>query len=104
MSVRRSDDGDYALGSNISATGSAVRIKGGQYTFTVEGTFSGTTASLQLQTQNNTWIDVNTHSNATVKYTAAAVATGIYLPAGSVRVALTGGTPSAIYAYLVGQG
>lgn len=104
MPIRRADDATYTLGSNISATGSAVAIKGGEYIFTCEGTAAGTTASLQLQTSNGTWTDISVYSGSVVKSTTLPYAqTGISLPAGNVRIALTSGLPSGVYAYLVGM-
>lgn len=104
MPIRRADDTAYTLASNASATGSAVAIKGGQYIFLVEGTVSGSTVTLQIKTPNDTWVDV-TFYGVDVSATVLPYAeTEIALPAGEVRVALTGGTPSAIYAYLVGLG
>jgi hypothetical protein len=105
MPARRADDTQYILASNVSASGSAVQIKGGEYIFTVEGTASGTTASLQVKSVNGTWMDVTVFSGSAVKSTTLPYSqTGIDLPAGDVRVALTGGSPSAVYAYLVGLG
>lgn len=105
MTVRRADDVQYTLLSNASATGSAVAIKGGEYIFTVEGTAGGTTASLQIQTPNGTWTDVTVFAGSGVKSTTLPYSqTLIDLPSGNVRCALTGGTPAAIYAYLIGLG
>ena len=105
MPIRRGDDNAYTLLSNGSATGSAVAIRGGEYSFHVEGTISGATAALQVQSINGTWATVSVFSNSPVSTTTQPYAqTGIALPAGSVRVSLSGGTPSAIYAYLVGLG
>lgn len=105
MPIRRADDTSYTLGTNISATGSAIAIKGGEYMFTVEGTAAGTTASLQVQSLNGNWSDISVYSGSVVKSTTLPyVQTGVSLPSGNVRVALTSGTPSAVYAYLVGEG
>lgn len=105
MPLRRADDALYTLASNASATGAAVAIKGGEYIFTVEGTAGGATSSLQIQTPNGTWSDIWVYSGSPVRATALPyVQTGIDLPPGNVRLALTGGTPSAINAYLVGMG
>lgn len=105
MSVRRADDTQYTLLSNASATGAAVPIKGGEYHFMVEGTVGATTASLQIQTPNGTWTDVQVFTGSVVKFTVLpGNQSGIDLPACNVRCALTGGTPSAIFAYLVGLG
>ena len=104
--MARADQGSYTLLSNGSATGAAVPIFGGMYIFTVEGNATGATASLQMQTANGTWVNVNAIgstspiSSSTLPY----MATQIYLPPCNVRVALTGGTPSAIFAYICGVG
>lgn len=105
MPIRRADDSQYTLLSNANATGSAVPIKGGEYHFMVEGTAGGTTASLQIQTPNGSWTDVQVFTGSVVKFTTLpGNQSGIDLPACNVRCALTGGTPSAIYAYLIGIG
>lgn len=106
MTVRRADDNQYTLASDASETGDAVGIKGGQYMVQFEGTVGESTISLQVESPNGTWSDVKSLngdvavSTSTLPYAASP----IDLPAGSVRVAMTGGTPSAIYAYLVGLG
>lgn len=105
MPVRRSDDIAYTLASNASANGAAVQIKGGEYEFFVEGTVGGSIVSLQVQSPNGSWIDVSVYSGSVVKATALPFSqTGIDLVAGNVRMAATGGTPSGLYASLVGLG
>lgn len=105
MPIRRADDNQYALLENGNATGNAVAIKGGEYMVFFNGTIGGSTISLQVQSPSGAWIDVDVFTGSTVKYTALPRSqTGIDLPAGNVRVALTGGTPSGINAYLVGLG
>jgi hypothetical protein len=105
MSVRRADDISYTLAANASGTGNAVIIKGGEYIFTCDGTAGGTTISLQVLTLNNVWTDVSVYSGSVVKSTTMPYAqTGIDLPAGSVRLNCAGGSPSGVYAYLVGVG
>lgn len=105
MPLRRGDDLSYTLLSNAGATGSGVAIKGGEYIITIEGTAGGTTSSLQIQTPNGAWSDISVYSGSKVSSTTLPYSqTGIDLPAGNVRVALTGGTPSAVYAYLIGLG
>lgn len=104
MTTRRADDSKYTLASNVSATGSAVQINGGEYIFNVEGTVGGSTASLQVKTPNGTWTNVTSYG-VEVKATALPFAASpLQLPAGEVRLALTGGTPSAVHASLVGLG
>jgi hypothetical protein len=105
MPIRRADDITYTLATNLSATGTAVAIKGGEYQFSVEGTVGGSTISLQFQTPNGTWSDLLIFAGSPVKSTTLPFTqTQIDLPAGNVRMAATGGTPSALYAYLVGLG
>ena len=105
MTVRRSDDRQYVLASNASATGSAVAIPGGEYHFLVDGTPAGATVSLQIQIPTGTWTDVQVFTGSVVKFTTLpANQSGIDLPACNVRMASTGGTPSGLNAYLVGLG
>lgn len=105
MSVRRADDNAYTLATNASATGSAVAIMGGEYQFLAEGTVGASAISLQMQSPNGTWADVQVFAASAVKFTTLPNAqTGIDLPAGNVRMAATGGAPSALYASLVGLG
>jgi hypothetical protein len=105
MPIRRADDSFYTLASNLSATGSAVAIKGGEYQFSAEGTVGGSTISLQFQTPNGTWSDLLIFAGSPVKSTTLPFTqTQIDLPAGNVRMAATGGSPSGLYSYLVGLG
>ena len=105
MPVRRADDIAYTLASNASANGAAIQIKGGEYQFFVEGTVGGSTISLQALSPNGSWVDVSVYSGSVVKTTALPFSqTGIDLPAGNIRMAATGGTPSGLYASLVGLG
>lgn len=106
MPVRRSDDTSYSLARSASATGSAVAIRGGNYMFTADGTVGGATISLQIQLpSSSTWTDVQVFSASAVKTTALPYAqTGIELPSGNVRMAVTGGAPSGLSADLVGLG
>lgn len=111
MTIRRADDSAYTLATNASSTatgvnsGNGVAIKGGEYMFTAEGTVSGSTISLQFQTPNGSWSDVLIFAGSAVKSTTLPFAqTQIDLPAGLVRMAATGGTPTGLYSYLVGLG
>lgn len=105
MSIRRADDNAYTLLSNGSATGAAVKIQGGQYHFQTDGTAGGSTISLQVQSPSGVWSDVQIFAASLVKFTTLpANQTGIDLPAGNVRCACTGGSPSGINAYLIGLG
>lgn len=105
MPIRRCDSNSYTLATNLAATGSAVAIPGGEYHFTAEGTPSTTTISLQMQSSNGTWMDVQVFSGSAVKSTTLPFSqTGIVLPACNVRVANTGGTVAGLFSYLHGTG
>ena len=105
MSNKRADDTLYTLLANGAATGNAINIRGGEYCFTVEGTIGGATIGLQMQTPNGTWSTVQVWNASPVQTTAVPYfQTQIDLPAGAARVVVTGGTPSAIYSYLLGLG
>lgn len=105
MSLKRADDNAYTLLAGGSATGSAVAIRGGEYMFFVDGTISGATAALQIQSLSGVWMTIAVFAGSLVSYTALpASQTGIDLPPGNVRVALTGGSPTGINAYLIGLG
>jgi hypothetical protein len=103
--MSRTDSQTYTLASAASATGAAVPIRGGEYMFMAEGTPVGSTISLQMQTPNGTWVDVQVFAASAVKSaTLPFTQTGIDLPAGNVRMAATGGTPTGLFAYLCGVG
>lgn len=105
MPIRRGDDASYALLENGSASGNAVPVKGGEYIVYFNGTIGGATVSLQSKSPNGVWSDVEVFTGQKVSYTTLPRSqTGVDLPAGDVRVAITGGSPSGIYAYLVGLG
>jgi hypothetical protein len=105
MSIRRADDSRYTLLSAGSATGSAVTIPGGEYIVFFDGTIGSSTVSLQVQSPSGVWSDVEVFTGQKVAYTTLPRSqTGIDLPSGAVRCALTGGTPSGINCYLVGLG
>lgn len=106
MPARRADDITYTLLSNGSSTGAAVPIRGGEYLVYFEGTLAGgAQVSLQAQSPNGTWMDVEVFTANPVRYSNTPRSqTGIDLPACNVRCALTGGSASGIYAYLVGLG
>lgn len=79
---------------NASATGAGVTWHGGEGVLTVCGTFGGASVSLQtLGPDGVTWIDVGTSTTLT-----SAGAPNFRLPQGQIRVAVTGGTPSGLYA------
>ena len=106
MPVNRCDPLAYNLGSNMSATGNPVAIPGGDYMFFAEGVAGGATISLQALTPfTGAWKDVGVFSGAIVKSATLPFSqTLIELPAGQVRVACTGGSPTGIYASLIGLG
>lgn len=80
--------------SNASATGAAVTWPGGKGVFTVVGSFSAGTVSLQfLGPDGTTWIDVGTSTTVT-----AAACAAFELPQGQLRASVSGGTPSGLYA------
>jgi len=93
----------YTLGDNISATGHPVAIVNGDYAIFVEGTLGGAQIDLQVEGRPGSWYVVrvadtgSTITPATLPY----MNTPLRLPAGQYRLAVTGGTPSGIYAKLV---
>lgn len=104
MPIRRADDTSYTLLSNGTATGAAVAVKGGEYIFMAEGTVAGATIALQLQSPNGAWSPVLIFAGSAVSFTALPNAqTGVDLPAGNVRVFISG-SPTGVYAYLIGLG
>lgn len=105
MPIRRSDDQSYTLLSNGSATGSGVNIPGGEYMFFANGTVGGATVRLEALSPNGTWTPVQVFTGSLVQFTVLpANQSGISLPAGQVRFAVSGGTPSGLSAFLVGCG
>jgi len=105
MTARRCDSNSYTLAANLSASGASVMIPGGEYMFFCEGTPTGSTLSLQMQSPNGTWADVAIYAGTVVKSTTLPFfQTGVDLPAGNVRLAASGGTPTGLYTYLVGLG
>ena len=80
---------------NANATGSAQDWDGGRAVFMVEGTISGATLQLQYQSPQGTWLAVSGASA-----TAAGASAAVEVPPGQVRCLVTGGTPSALYAWL----
>ena len=81
--------------SNAATTGAAVSATaGGSYIWTAAGTFGGATVKLQaLGPDGQTWLDVAALS--------APGSTGVVVGEdASVRVAVSGGSPSGLYATL----
>ena len=80
--------------SNASATGTAQAWPGGYGVFTAAGTFGGSTVTFQfLGPDATTWIAVGSDTTLT-----AAGGGAFLLPPGTIRAAVSGGTPSALYA------
>jgi hypothetical protein len=102
----RSDSLVYPLAAAASATGAAVAVRGGQYSFMADGTVGGSTISLQIQMPDGSWCDVGALAgNAIVKNTVLPfVVTPIMLPACNVRAAVTGGAGVSLNAWLAGIG
>lgn len=67
---------------------------GGFYQFSVDGTFGGATAKLQVQSPDGvSWLDI-----PDVSFTAEGIV-GVYLPVGAlVRVDVSGGAPANMFA------
>ena len=86
-----------ALLENASASGSSVDWPGGTGVMYAEGTFSGATVKLQTQSPNGTWMDVGSATTFTANGVGAFI-----LPAGPIKAVISGGPPSAVYAYVVG--
>lgn len=105
MPMRRADDQSYTLLANGSATGNAVAIRGGEYIVYFDGTLNGATVSLQTQALSGQWMTVEVFTANPVSYTTLPRSqTGIDLPAGNVRCALNGGSPTGVNCSLVGLG
>ena len=90
--------GSVRLLDNANSTGSPHPWPGGAGVFTIAGTFGGTTVKLQqLGPDGATWLDI---SGGAVDFTAPGQG-GFVLPAGPVRAAVAGGTPSGLEAVAV---
>lgn len=104
MPVRRGDDTQYALGSGLSANGTGVNIKGGEYIFQVDGTIGTATVALQVLSPNGAWATVTIFSGSAVQSTVLPYAqTNIVLPAGQVRLGVNG-AGATVTGHLVGLG
>lgn len=80
--------------SNASATGSQAIWPGGEGYFESAGTYSGATITLQrLGPDGSTWFAVSAATTHT-----AADGGAFSLPPGPIRAAVSGGTPSGLYA------
>ena len=95
MSRQRADS--QVLLSNAGATGNAVSWAGGKAHFVLVAVAGGGTTALQLLgPDGTTWVGVTGASSAT------SVSVPLDLPAGQYRAFVSGGTPSGIYASLLG--
>lgn len=81
--------------TNANATGTAQNWDGGDCAFLAEGTIGGATLQLQYQSPQGTWLNV-----VGASMTAASLVQGLKVPPGQVRCLVTGGTPSALYAWI----
>lgn len=80
--------------SNASATGAAAAWPGGAGMVDVVGTFGGATATLQfLASDGTTWTPFGTDTT----FTAAGGAL-FMMRSGKIRMAVSGGAPSGLYA------
>jgi len=105
MPIRKYDEETRTLLSNGSASGNAVKIPGGEYALILEGTLGGATMGLQMQSPSGAWVPVESFAGGTVTtHTTPVCITPVKLPACNVKAVVTGGTPSALYAYLQGMG
>ncbi len=86
-------NGAHALLVNASTSGEWVFWSGGRGTFMVEGTFGGGTVTLQVEGPNGTAIDVGDD----VTFTAAGVGNFDLAPC-RIKAAVSGGSPSGLYA------
>jgi len=95
-------DSDIELLNNAAATGSGVRWHGGRGVFYVHSaTFSGATITLQCSFDNSTWVAVDRAGDTYCTLTAAGHG-AFELPPCFLRAAVTGGPPSAVFAYARG--
>jgi hypothetical protein len=102
----RADSQVYSLGAALSASGSGVSVRGGEYMFLANGTVGGSTVSLQIQQPDGSWCDVGALAgNAIVKSTTLPYTVSpVVLPACVVRAAITGGSGVSLNAWLAGIG
>lgn len=80
--------------NNASATGAEIIWPGGRGLFAADGTFGGGTVKLQFFGPAGNWLDAGTYTTLT-----AAGGGNFDLPQGLIRAAVSGGTPSGLYAY-----
>jgi hypothetical protein len=86
----------HDLLSNAAATGSAVKVGGGTYSWSLVGTIGGATVKLQvLGPDAVTYIDIPSASLSAAGVMSVDLAGGA-----SVKAVVTGGAPSALYSGL----
>ena len=88
--------------NNIAVTGDGpvVTWPGGIGTYQITGTFGGTTATLLASITNGTTENAYTSIGTNSVLTANGIC-NFELPPCKIKVNLTGGTPSAMYAFAV---
>lgn len=93
--------GSITLLSNAAATGAAQPWPGGRGVFTVpSATFSGATVKLQWSPDGTNFLDVDRSGDTFVTLTATGA--GLFeLPPCSIKATVSGGPPSAVYAYAI---
>lgn len=91
---------NLTLLSAAAATGTPLTLqKGGDFCFAVNGTFGGTTVSLQMLGPDNlNYITIKDTAGAIAITAADAVVVSI--PAGTYRATITGGTGVSVSAFL----
>lgn len=87
--------GRLALLENDSATGDPVVWGGGIGSFTAEGTFNGTTVYLEYESPSGNWISAGSESELTAEGGFV-----FELHPCRIRAAVSGGSPSALYAWV----
>jgi len=83
--------------SDASATGNTQSWPGGRGTLCVEGTFGGATVTFQFKAPSNTWFSIDA-TNATFTTQGSC---GFELHPCEIRASVSGGSPSALYAYAI---
>lgn len=97
MAVRTAD---VLVATNRNGTGSSTQVgwPGGRGLLTVEGTFGASTLTFEHQSkQTSNWITAISPTGAAISMTAGGDAL-FELPDCQVRITMTGGAPTGIYA------
>lgn len=95
--ARRAQQAIPPGGALIVAAGSTASIDypGGNGTLFMTGTFGGTSAQLQQQAPDGTWVSM-------ISPLTVPGAVGFIAPAGPIRLTLTGGAGISVAAWVVG--